>query len=953
MKKTLLFLFLLVLGVTQGWAADVNFRFYRNNGTFVDGTTGYYKTIVLDNTETFRELESKFPEVIRTGYTFKGWNSAANGNGADMNLDSKPAATTSWYAKWQANTTQITFQDGTESVVATYGSAMPTGKTKPTKTGYVFGGYYDKENGDGTQYYKDDMSSSRSWDKDVETFTLYAKWTPAKYTLSFDANGGGNAPTRKTVTYLDTYPDLGSPTRTNYIFKGWNTMADGSGTMITAGSTVEITSITTLYAQWVGKEFTISFNLNCTDDNASVNPATKVYNYGGKLVEMPTPSRIGWQFDGWYSNASNFNNTNKKDENSDVPSSDLTLYAKWTQKQYTVTYDANNQESVNTTTDNTQTYGAVYKLPVFRRQGYTLGWYTDSQGGEEVTANSVYNIDGDQTLYARWKSWGMVGEGTADSPYQISTSEELMKFAKIVNDGYPTACAKLMNDINMTGKAWIPIGLNSAVDPSRSGDYFGGTFDGNGYVISNLTMAENYTYARAGLIGYAKGATIKNVVVNNATIYAVWQAAAVCGRIDGGTVSNCGSYGTLSINVNATDNADAQCISGVVNTDGVKSNATTVTSVWSTFSDYYSPNSKNDDIRKNQVVGTWAYANNKDYNGYTQNSDNSGTKKNWIYVKSDLATMKGSGALCYALNGNVDGGTAWTQTFGDTEYANSPRPTNRGLAVYKEGEKYYNRKYTYTFDANGGSACPDLYVKRYSDNATLVYPTFAQPTNAEYTFVRWADENEDAVAEGAQFDENKTFHAHWMLQPSANVDPDNTANSYVTFYDSKYAYTIPTGVTAYKGKVNGDNLVLTAITTGVIPQGEAVILKSTTSGPLDLVTVESNDVKDSENILKGSDAELSSVPENCYILTYGYNKLGFYEQPTTTALKAHKAYVIWSGQTSLAKCLTMKFEDEATGVEDMTVTENIDKDIYNLNGMRLTKLQKGINIVGGNKVVVK
>lgn len=949
MKKTLLFLFLLVLGVTQGWAQDVTITFDPNGGKFDDNSTT--KSIVY-NGRTANTKFGEMPTPSLTGNSFKGWYSAKTNGTLYTTSSTVPNSSRTLYAQWVPNIT-VTFNanggkvDGADTKEVTYdnlandptyGSLMPT----PTREGFSFKGWYTSTSSN-TKY--------TSADKVANNYKiLYAQWTANTYNVTFRTEGKDDVTVKQ--TYDSNYKLPTNITRTGYTLDGW---FDNNGNQIT--TSVKFTQANNdqvITSRWTANTYTVTFNVNGGD---ALSPNTKTVTYDQKYGELPVPTRTGYIFTGW--KTSNSNSGVFYDANSIVKiTAAQTLYAQWT-NTVTFSFDLNGADgsidNQNKTINNKFT-----TLPSPKRDGYFLdGWYTQPEGGELVTTETVVSIDKfptvEQTLYAHWEQWNMEGDGTVGSPLQITTSDELMKFAKIVNGGYPTVCAKLMNDINMTGKVWIPIGLNSIVDPTTGGDYFGGTFDGNGYVISNLTMAENYTYARAGLIGYAKGATIKNVVVNTATIYAVWQAAAVCGRIDGGTVSNCGSYGTLSINVNATDNADAQCKSGVVNTDGVDSRVTTVGSVWSTYDEYYSPNSKNDDIRKNQVVGTWNYSRNKNYNAYTQNSDNSGTKKNWIYVKSDLATMKGSGALCYALNDNVDGGIAWTQTFGDTEYANSPRPTDRGLAVYKEGEKYYNRKYTYTFDANGGSSVDDLYVKRYSDSETLGYPeSFPQPTNAEYTFVRWADENEDAVTEGAQFDENKTFHAHWMLQPSANVDPDNTANSYVTFYDSKYAYTIPTGVTAYKGKVNGDNLVLTAITTGVIPQGEAVILKSTTSGALDLVTVESDDVKDSENILKGSDAELSSVPENCYILTYGYNKLGFYEQPTSTSLKAHKAYVIWSGQTSLAaKCLTMKFEDEATGVEDMTVTENIDKDIYNLNGMRLTKLQKGINIVGGNKVVVK
>ena len=73
---------------------------------------------------------------------------------------------------------------GTASVTATYGSAMPT-ITVPTRSGYMFGGYYTSTGGSGTQYYAADGTSARAWDKAAAT-TLYAKWTAIPtYTVTY------------------------------------------------------------------------------------------------------------------------------------------------------------------------------------------------------------------------------------------------------------------------------------------------------------------------------------------------------------------------------------------------------------------------------------------------------------------------------------------------------------------------------------------------------------------------------------------------------------------------------------------------------------------------------------------------------------------------------------------------------------------------------------------------
>ena len=164
----------------------------------------------------------------RTGYTFNGHFDAASGgnqyykaNGSSARTWNKTANTT-LYAQWTVNKYTVTFdkQNGTggsANVSATYDAAMPAA-TMPTRTGYTFQGYYDAQTG-GNQYYKADGSSARTWDKAANT-TLYARWDPITYTITYDyAKGTGNNP----ATYnpdMATF-DLAAPTRPGYTFIGW------------------------------------------------------------------------------------------------------------------------------------------------------------------------------------------------------------------------------------------------------------------------------------------------------------------------------------------------------------------------------------------------------------------------------------------------------------------------------------------------------------------------------------------------------------------------------------------------------------------------------------------------------------------------------------------------------------------------------------------------------------
>ena len=118
----------------------------------------------------------------RTGYMFAGWATNTTGavvytNGASI----APNADMTLYAKWTGNTYAVTLNQqggsgGTASVTATYGNSMPS-IAKPTRSGYMFGGYYTATSGNGTQYYTAAGDSARTWNIASAT-TLYANWIP-------------------------------------------------------------------------------------------------------------------------------------------------------------------------------------------------------------------------------------------------------------------------------------------------------------------------------------------------------------------------------------------------------------------------------------------------------------------------------------------------------------------------------------------------------------------------------------------------------------------------------------------------------------------------------------------------------------------------------------------------------------------------------------------------------
>ena len=99
--------------------------------------------------------------------------------------------------------------------------------TKPTRTGYDFAHYYGDgscggTNGERYVAYESTIFASDLCTDIYKSATLYAKWTPKTYTMSFDSNGG-SACSAKTVTYEAAIGTLPTPTRSGYHFVGWFT----------------------------------------------------------------------------------------------------------------------------------------------------------------------------------------------------------------------------------------------------------------------------------------------------------------------------------------------------------------------------------------------------------------------------------------------------------------------------------------------------------------------------------------------------------------------------------------------------------------------------------------------------------------------------------------------------------------------------------------------------------
>ena len=205
-------------------------------------------------------LATNSGNLVKTGYTFTGWNTATDGSGnpyaAGASYSANSAVTL--YAQWAITTYTISYNGNSNT-----GGSTPSNQTKThgvnltlsgvgslVKAGHSFGGWNTAADGSGSPY-----SSGGTYSTNAAT-TLYAQWTPETYTVSYDGNGNtsGAAPPNQVKTYdqpLTLASNTGGLVKTSYIFTGWNTQTDGNGTDYAGGASYTNNAATSLYAKWV------------------------------------------------------------------------------------------------------------------------------------------------------------------------------------------------------------------------------------------------------------------------------------------------------------------------------------------------------------------------------------------------------------------------------------------------------------------------------------------------------------------------------------------------------------------------------------------------------------------------------------------------------------------------------------------------------------------------------
>ena len=245
-----------------------------------------------------------------------------------------------------------------------------------------------------------------------------------KYTITYHLNGGANNPSNPAEYSTETtFLSLKDPSRDYYEFDGW---------YLSETWEEEFTSETscsgdiTLYAKWKPIEYTVSFDVNGGDE-LEENPI--FVNYETKNYILPTPTREGYTFVGWYDSKEN----GSKVSNTDKPTSNQIYYAHWTTNSYQVSYDGNGGQVSGDSVmkvNYDQTYGTP---PDVCREGYDfVGWFTEKSNGEQITPESTVKIASDHTLYAHWQ---ITEDNPGETEHKHVYIETVLQSSTCVKDG--------------------------------------------------------------------------------------------------------------------------------------------------------------------------------------------------------------------------------------------------------------------------------------------------------------------------------------------------------------------------------------------------------------------------------------------------------------------------------------------------------------------------------------
>jgi uncharacterized repeat protein (TIGR02543 family) len=745
----------------------------------------------------------------KTGFSFNGWNSAANGTGTPYAAGASVTfyGNTTIYAQWKplapGAPTVTAATAGNTTVAVTVAAATVSGTAGRVDSFTVL--TYDNSGTlvsgksctvlasaspltctvsgltNGTIYKFKTVAYNATGNATAASFSSTA--TPGPYTVIYNINGGTSGAISNGSYNLGTPLTLPTPTRSNYTFAGWYDTTTAGSLIGVAGASYSPAANITIYARWTGIAYTITYYSNGA--TSGTVPAPGSFTAGGSATTIASNSgtleRTGYTFSNWDTSTAGTGTTFTAGASYST-NANLNLYAKWAPIPRTVTYSLNSGSGTTPTQLTNKYIGETFTVSsaaAFSRAGFAFtGW---SDGTNSYSAGATYTVAStDVTLTAQWTglSYSITyaangGSGSLPTQINLSNGETFTVQTNSLtktgysfvawNDGtanYAAGATYTMSTANVSLIAqWTATGYEITYDGNGSD---GGSTPATGRYVTggapysvalNTFTKTGYDFTgwkTSGAVDYAPGAGYATTA--NLALIAQWAAKtiAISYNVNGGS-------GSAPVSANWTYNAS---------TPATLDAGTGLTKTGYAF-------------------GGWAASASATTGAFTGTPSSSLTYfAVWTpvtYTVTYAAGTNGTGTV------PTESGKTLGATFALAAGTGLNRPAESGvtfsLAYWNDGTSNYAAGATYrmpannvtltaqwvaiynvTYNANGGTT--SISNEQKSDGAALTIGAAA--TREGYTFVKWIAQSGDQFDPAASTTVTATryiFTASWTAIP--------------------------------------------------------------------------------------------------------------------------------------------------------------------------------------------
>lgn len=373
--------------------ARFDYRYYKLDATCVHVPLG---SVVINNssqygfTNTSANVKYRADTIVSARsdtdeYSFSGWYDEEDNLLTRSYVYSFKMPNHDWhlYAKWNSPSYRVIIRKNSERAGTVsgagyheYGRDIVLSST--TNDGFTFDGWYVND-------VKKSYASTYKFNMPKNDITVEARWNTVTYNITYNLDGGTNSSSNPTTYTADSDYELYAPSKTGYVFEGW-TLYGNPIERVGNGMTGDIT----LRANWSPAQYAINLDPNGGECDQMVLNVSYNSSY-----TLPTPTRLGYTFNGWYDGSTKVNNTGTWKY-----TSNKTFTAHWRVITYTIIYQLNGGTNASSNPSSYNVESSTITLANPTKTGYTFTGWTSS--GSSVTSIPTGST-GDITLVANWE----------------------------------------------------------------------------------------------------------------------------------------------------------------------------------------------------------------------------------------------------------------------------------------------------------------------------------------------------------------------------------------------------------------------------------------------------------------------------------------------------------------------------------------------------------------------